>query len=113
MKIQNQVTTQKVVSVSYEDYLDYCRTKFGIVESADGVDEIQAITESTQMTAHSTWYDRDLTDINVRKEVSEKLMKLYRDAANYIELLQAHVELVEKERKEKAYREHQESLVGH
>jgi len=99
MKIENQVTTQKVVSISYEDYLDYCRTKFGIIESANGNAEIVAVSEAVAMMSHSLVYDRNVADLKIRKEITQHLFKLYRDAANYVELLQAHLEFEETERK--------------
>lgn len=92
MKIQNQVTTQKVVSISYEDYLDYCRTKFGIIESANGNAEIVAVSEAVAMMSHSLVYDRNVADLKIRKEITQHLFKLYKDAANYVELLCAHIE---------------------
>jgi len=99
MKIENQVTTQKVVSISYEDYLDYCRTKFGIIESANGNAEIVAVSEAVAMMSHSLVYDRNVADLKIRKEITQQLFKLYRDADNYVELLQAHLEFEETERK--------------
>lgn len=92
MKIENQVTTQKVVSISYEDYLDYCRTKFGIIESANGNAEIVAVSEAVAMMSHSLVYDRNLADLKIRKEITQHLFKVYKDAANYVELLCARIE---------------------
>ena len=113
MKIENQVTTQKVVSISYEDYLDYCRTKFGIIESANGNAEIVAVSEAVAMMSHSLVYDRNVADVEIRKEICIGLSKLYKDAANYAELLHAQIEFAEKERKEKEYEDHARSIVGH
>lgn len=113
MKIQNQVTTQKVVSISYEDYLDYCRVKFGIIESANGNAEIVALSEAVAMMSHQIAYDRNVADITVKKQICNELAKLYKDAANYAELLHAHIEFLEKEAKDKAYREDAESKIGH
>jgi len=99
MKIQNQVTTMQVVSISYLEYLEYLRNKFDIVQAVDGVDEINAISEAVAMISHQCVYDRNVADLKIRKEITQHLFKLYRDAANYVELLQAHLEFEETERK--------------
>jgi len=113
MEIQNQVSTVKVVSISYEDYLQYCRDKFGIVEAADGIDEIQTIIEAVSMNAPHVLEDRAIQQLKIRAEVTVNLVKMYRDAANYLELLQAHIELKEKEKRQKEQREHAEATIGH
>jgi hypothetical protein len=92
MKITNEVINRKVVGIDYQEYLDYCRERFQIILAKDGIDEIQAITESLWHYMSGTVHHRDLTDPQTRSEVSTQLIKQIRLAANYLELLEAHAQ---------------------